>query len=1114
VRPTIVTAPDALVYINGETDMLGCQKCRRRLDWNKYITSIQVDLNIDSAGGGSASISMSVPRHAVDEFYYDGNPLISPMMEIEIFAKGYYLVEGIPQYYPIFWGLINEVSDDYSGGEHTFSINCSDILKWWELCKMNINPAFVGSGKTQEGRSIFGNVFFGTNPYDVIWTLAQQAFGDIVIGSGSLTSLVKESSQRQTFLTANADLMAYWTQRFSRLRSNLLLYGPQGNAVRGDTLSTAYSNSRNVAKKGLASQMVRNANGGNSGSQMVFDPTDPSVVAFRTQFQQAGQVNFWQSEYQSKLELANAAKEAIGYEFFMDVTGDIVFKPPFYNLDVLSNKPVSWIQDIDVIDWNFSESEAEVVTQLTLQGAFGGNVDYGMSEEVTPFTSVTDYHLLRKYGWRSQTFNSEFLGSPQLMFYMGLDKLDRINSKRFRGTVNIPLRPELRLGFPIYIAPKDQVWYVNGISHNISFGSRAQTSLSLTAKRNKFVAPKGIGSITLMPSGSKGAKNQKPTAGGIKETRLSARQLSTGAHFKAKIGDAGELPPIDLPDKPGGDSPYEPLILRHPKTGRTVGYPNVVMAYTRPFVKADMTSKVTGNKDPKSKRPVPQNPVLKSVQSQNRQIQADQDAAFHTRQKEDDIREKHLANRYSYGLNSAGVYVYLHDESQAIKEILLFPASHVDFGKNFLSGKNPQRTGMIRPVSDERGFEVIGHYSYGRGLSLQDGLLVRNDTSSDPKATNSRAQVSTQIALTGGMFEMLQAQSQGLGTVKTLYPNPATAVSVLQPEDLQTAATWNPDTKEAKFVNTGPTFVDSAPLGSIEQKGAAPSIEASQLSRALTLAEMSVRTDNSGVEDDNCGCILGRSDLAFISVGYQVSVLRQTTEDKNTFGTGAASSAALTALQQTAAQGHSVPLDAAGSTLLVDALNKNAPVMGSAISVGRTTLISRVETYLTTLYEALDVSHQEYEAALRGETLEVQNGGAIDPVNVRFPAPLTPSKFAPPFSVPGRAVGGDPQAIAQEGRTAVDAMSKTWETFGDKLRSNTQRANLQGQINNEKSAVYRLQNERVQLQKAKDAGNIVTGPGGSVDTQLERNAQALSDTQKDLLNNQQKLNDLNQKFPP
>ena len=41
-----------------------------------------------------------------------------------------------------------------------------------------------------------------------------------------------------------------------------------------------------------------------------------------------------------------------------------------------------------------------------------------ISVVATPATSVTDYHLLRHYGWRVETFNSEFMGSTIHMFYM------------------------------------------------------------------------------------------------------------------------------------------------------------------------------------------------------------------------------------------------------------------------------------------------------------------------------------------------------------------------------------------------------------------------------------------------------------------------------------------------------------------------------------------------------------------------------------------------------------------------------------------------------------------------------------------------------------------------
>lgn len=869
IRPTVVTAPDAIVKINGETDVLGCGSCKRKFDLSRYITAVQVDLHVDSSPG-SASITLSIPRHTIDDFMVDGVPIITPMMEVEIFAKGYYVLEGLPQYYPIFWGIVTEVTDNYSGGEHTVTIQCADILKWWEICKMNINPAFT-QPEGQTGRSIFGNVFFGMNPYDVIYTLALQSFGDIVIGTGTLVSLNKEATQKSTFNAALSDIMVYWNERFSKIRSNLLLYGINGVAVRGADLTESYRKGKGKYGNPYASTAVRNANGGNPATQLVFDPTDPNVVAFRTQFMQAGQVNFWQSEYETKLEIANKAKDSIGYEFYMDVTGDIVFKPPFYNLDVLPNKPVSWIQDIDVIDWNFNDSEAEVYTQVQLQGNFGGNTDYGIDEAATPYTSVTDYHLLRKYGWRTHTYNSEFLASPLLMFYHGLDVLDRLNSKRHHGSVTIPMRPELRLGFPIYIAPKDQFWYISGISHNISFGGRATTTLTLTARRQKFIAPRGIGTLKMTDP--------------VKSSEVPVQTLAT-KKFHLDVGEAAEIPPVNADIKAGATSPYEQLVLRHPKTGRIVGYPNVVMVYTRPFrnVTSNQFKKLAGQK-------TTPNPAIKAKYKEtieNQKIEAEKAQKGFQDEEFEKLRQKYLNNRWQYGFTSAGVYTYAYENTKTVRQFVLLNTGNITVTKDGQTTKKTEffegSSAMIRPVSDDRGFEVIGHMRYGRGISLRDGSLVLNEAGKK----NGRAEIGVQFALSGDLFETLNAQSQGLTTISTGYANPAETIASMQPDDLQTAAVQTPE-KKYEFVKVGEGFVDSAPLGSSEQQGVQASVEAGQLSRALTLAEMTVKGDALSVDED-CACMTGRADLAFINVGYQVKTINAANPDLDTplFGTNAA----------------------------------------------------------------------------------------------------------------------------------------------------------------------------------------------------------------------------------
>lgn len=1105
LRPTIVTAPDAIVYINGQPTLMACNSCRRRFDVNKYVTSIQVDLSVDNAPG-SANVNLSVPRHTVDDFFVDGVPIVSVMMEIEIYAKGYYLVNGLSQYYPVFWGLITEVSDNYSGGEHTVSINCADILKWWELCRLNINPALTQAAG-QAGKTDKGNVFYGMNAYDVIWTLAQQSFGDIVQAKGTMASVEREAQLPGTFSGLRKDVMSYWNVRFGQMRSNLVLYGVEGAGVRGDVIYASQPNGYDPIGGTVASQAVRSAGGGEVSTQFLFDAAD-TVTPFRSHLSSVVPP-IWESEMQTKLEMANVCKEAIGFEFYMDVTGDIIFKPPFYNLDTLGNKPISWIQDIDIIDWNVSEAEGEVITQVQMTGtAEGGPMDKGVTADVnTPIVQVTDFHLLRQFGWRTQTLNAEYMNDNESMFYSALDMLDRINSRRHRATVTIPMRPELRLGFPVYLAPKDQIWYISGISHSLTFGGRAQTQLTLTARRGKFIAPKGIGTIEL--------KDPKPVAGktGALAQRLqpTARELSESATFVLKVGAAAETPPtniqVDVLAELGED-PYAPLVLRHPKTGRIVGYPNVVMAYTRPFTFDKATFKRLAGENLSNKR------KAEKLRNRDDTTAADENrrrvASNYVQNPERDLIDRHLDNRYIYGMTTAGVYTYVHDKSRVIQEIVQLPATSIDVSSEFkFEVGEREGTATIRPVSDERGFEVIGHYRYGRGISLRDGSLVLTNG-----GHNNPARVDTQLALAGGLFQTLHAQSQGLTTLIASAGNPADVVARMQVSDLQTAATLNPETGAAEFASNTKNFVDSAPLGSPANQGHVASIEVSQLSRALTIAEMRVKEDIGS--EENCACLLGRSDLAFINEGYQVKFLKGTAPDPST-SLRTSVARRVSALREEMAVLDS-RLDASSSDPLLIAAGAEAmsqkqlefgllkeerqreiealesdldsrvdtgeDILASILSdrgfdnsvAERTTLnrnqtITKVETFLANLYEALDGPHQAYEDELRGK-LAPKGQSRADAISSNERKP-TFSPFSPPFSAPNRAMGGDPAALALQGSSALSDLPQSWKTFGDNLRQSPQRAILNAKIDEARDELLRLTAEEKKLQDIKDSGSVL-----------------------------------------
>jgi hypothetical protein len=1146
-RQVVVTAPDAFVLINNSSQVVGCPVCNTTFDINKYITSIQVDLAIDSVPG-SASLSLSVPRHTIDDFYFDNVPVISPMMEINIYAKGYYTVEGLPQYYPIFWGLVTEVDEAYSSGEHTVTIHCMDILKWWELCRMDTNPSATNP-QSSIGLSLNGNVFAGQNPFDIIWKLAQDAWGDIVVGGGSLTTITKDTIKVPLFMAALSDIMAYWQVRFQAIAANLMLYGSTGVCVRGDTLAEAARNAKGAGlpPSTIARKVVRVASGGSGAADLGYDSTDPGVVAFRTNISSLG-VNFWQGEFQTKLEIANAAKDAIGYEFYMDVTGDVVFKPPFYNLDVLSNKPLSWIQDIDIIEWDFSESESEVVTQLTVQGNFSGNVDVGFGSEMIPFTNVTDYHLLRKYGWRPQPLNSEFLGNNAMhMFYYGLDMLDRINSRRHRGTVTIPFRPELRLGFPVYVAPKDAIWYVTGISHNVAFGSRATTTLTLTAKREKFKAPQGIASLVLTkynPSGVKpgtgpGTNNPKAVLAGKAGASgfpYTGAQLSDGGYFTLKLSDSAtvsDTTPSNLTSGSPSNNPEQPIILRDPQTGRILGYPNVVMCYVAPYAPNISDFDAVAGGVGSGNRRVPSGVRQKVTNNAALQGKSYYDRLTYTARSK--VTDTHLTNRSWYGLTTAGAFVYAHDlgdntgQSGAaptqgvIGELVLVKYGNFTVTPKGSQQPPPNLPTLIRPVSDSRGFEVIGHYRYGRGVSLTDGQLV-------PPSSYQAANVGVQVALSGDMLASITAQAQGLTAVQSQHPNQASSLASLQPDDLRTSGFVSPDTKQSSYGNTQSNFVQTPVYGSPQVTGSPVSVEATQLSQGLTLAQMTV-IDNTGSQDGTstgapqCMCLLGRSDLAFISSGYQtLNNIAPTTPDSGAMSdpnqyaaqgpvqVGGQPTAAQTqalslvsqlataqqvladdeqALEAAQAAGSAAFIQKAQQALATDTANYNAlnaqyqavlaqistagssGVAPNLYTLSPTQVTTIVDNFLFNLYQTLDTPHQMYEQELRGGIYVAPQPGANGAISVGPNSAL--GTLAPPFNPASRFVTGDPAAAAQMGSSAAANLSQAWNSFGQALQSSAQIASLSQSVSNNSANLIQMQQQLARLQASLAPGSVSVG---------------------------------------
>jgi hypothetical protein len=675
-RPFVSYAPDAYVAFQGETETVVCGDCQHRVNFNDYVTGISTEASVDSPPG-SATINLSIPDNDANEFFVDGQLVIIEMMEVEIYAKGYYLIGGMPQYYRIFWGLVQSVQKGWSNGTTSITINCKDILRWWEITNVTQNPAFTEPfGSSAGGYQLFQNQFAGQNPYATIIQLARDAMGDFFLTTSSFTSFIPERGAESGVIGAYAkDVMAYWQLKFSNIQANLVLYGASGQAYSFSGIDGTVS--PNQVARSIFDQEYQRLKSNLSTTMLFSNPKE--VATAKIEVPRAGDVEFFQNETQSKLSIALQARDQMLYEFYCDTTGDIIFKPPFYNLNVLPNKPVSWIQDIDIIDDSITDSEAEVVTHVTASGnAFGGVTDWGLNDEITtPRTGVYDYHLLRRYGWRRADLQLEWAGNPRKLFFHLLDWMDRLNTRRQTGTVTIPLRPELRMGFPIWIPKYDSFFYIQGISHQYSPGGQATTTLTLTARRSKFVAPKNIGTIKKTGKTAKVVRSDDATGKKIGEGEDETYEVS----FPGTLGSTSGL---SQKQTSGG----EPAVIRDPKTAKLLGYPNVVMVY-RSTLDGTVLSRILetqGKSDAKS-------PGKKQAQKQK-------EGSSYTYQMHVDVykqfwsgdRSKLIAriraHRYEAGMANTGAYDYAHDESRSIRELTLIPADYITWGPGTDGGPN------------------------------------------------------------------------------------------------------------------------------------------------------------------------------------------------------------------------------------------------------------------------------------------------------------------------------------------------------------------------------------------------------------------------------------------
>ncbi|MBD3260232.1 MAG: hypothetical protein GF334_00915 [Candidatus Altiarchaeales archaeon] len=508
-RNILKLAPDAFVSINGALGARVISPAKvsgnQNLEVRGGVSSITVNAAIKPAGATRATIEVIAPQYkGLHEDYYvtmpNGTriPYFVPMMEIKVFMKGRFLdpYTNNPVYYPVFWGLILDVTENYSGGVHTFSLNCGDILHWWKWQKITVRPA------DSSGGFVFGaptnwrvpTVFERMNPWEIIVALFMDNFFQNEGSFGALYNFVymklsksgvspdfgaiNRGDAASTFGGLAQQTVKYWDQRFGFNFNNAT--DPNKVPVEIYGMRKQLSVSSIMERVNL----YRESEKAKRRSDILAEiDLDESILG---KIQPFGSLDLYgdggEPLIQAKLDIANEVVEQTQMEFFVDTNGTIVFKPPFYNMDVVDPAvPEYTLAPQDVINFSASLNSDNIVNYLECTSP----QHYDVPNAVELIGYHIDYESIKRFGLRTKSIALRYGNTSRSLRLIAAAEMSRVNGTAFSGSASIPLRPEIRLGYPVYIKHIDAYYYVTGITHSFSFGSGATTDLSLEMRRDR-----------------------------------------------------------------------------------------------------------------------------------------------------------------------------------------------------------------------------------------------------------------------------------------------------------------------------------------------------------------------------------------------------------------------------------------------------------------------------------------------------------------------------------------------------------------------------------------------------------------------------------------------------
>lgn len=528
-REVIKTAPDIVVFIDGLPYLVNLFVNDPRtgnqttlVNFNDHVTSFNATYDVD-AMVPNCSIQLQVPNY--EKYLYQmpgGNNLLQTMAQVQVYAKGYYLASGTGDtvYRRVFKGVTSHIGYNDNGKTLEISIQCQGIMYLLERMQTNVHPSANTSNLTGVSQTVWQYKYGNGNCFEVLAQVFLDALRSDMFQIGSLYngSMYQNGTGSNPFWQAvNRGYMAKWQAILTNMVKDVHIFGPYKDF--GSKVVMKKSPANGSADKNKQSSAVSKVSTQSEKDLVSEYQTYYGNISYYTPFRNITALDTKNNVIVNRLDIIREVVQKMDYEAYQDVDGKIIIKPPLYNLDVVDlgvrtkqtqTNPNSSHNSLSAPETTIYETNnpfvvylSEILTEQETEDQAAirrtrttvcGNVLRNLGNDYDNFYKQVgeyiDISKIAKFGLREEPlYEVPWIdqGDKFTLFAHAAAETARANRGYRTYTFSIPMRPELKIGFPVYIPHKDMYAYIKNISLNFSIGGTATMTVTCDSIRRRVL---------------------------------------------------------------------------------------------------------------------------------------------------------------------------------------------------------------------------------------------------------------------------------------------------------------------------------------------------------------------------------------------------------------------------------------------------------------------------------------------------------------------------------------------------------------------------------------------------------------------------------------------------